>query len=120
MSTAEAAGQPAWCHPQHCYRTDEGVVVHHQAPARLEAQCVVPLRIETCLIDPGDDDTTYLELRMRDLTLRDQFYGLLTLDTARRLRDQLTCCPGPPSGTCGRRRCARPTRQSSTTTTRWS
>ncbi len=63
-------------------------MVHHQAPARLEAECVVPLRIETCLIDPGDDDTTYLELRMRDLTLRDQFYGLLTLDTARQLRDQ--------------------------------
>ena len=89
MSTAEG-GHPAWCHPQHCFTTDEGVRVHQQAPTRWEAECVVPLRFETCLIDPGNDDTTYLELRMRDLKMRDQFYGLLPLDTARRLRDQLT------------------------------
>jgi len=29
-------------------------------------------------------------MRLRDLKLWDEFYGLLTLDTARRLRDQLT------------------------------
>jgi hypothetical protein len=51
---------------------------------------VVPLRFETCLIDPSDDDTTYLELRMRDLKLRDEFYAILPLDTVRRFRDQLT------------------------------
>ena len=90
MSTAEAGHHPAWCDPQHCYHTDEGLVVHQQAPARLEAEYVVPLRFETSLIDPGDDDTTYLEMRLRDLKLWDEFYGLLTLDTARRLRDQLT------------------------------
>ncbi|MGH3972806.1 MAG: hypothetical protein ACRDS9_05715 [Pseudonocardiaceae bacterium] len=45
---------------------------------------------ETCLIDPADDDTTYLELNVRDLKSRNQFYGLLPLDTVRQLRDQLT------------------------------
>ncbi len=38
---------------------------------------MVPLRFETCLIDPGDDATTYLELRLRDLKLRNQFNALL-------------------------------------------
>src|SRR5262245_29109927 len=61
-----------------------------------------PLRFETCLIDPTDD-TTYLELRMRDLKSRNQFYGLLPLDTVRHLRDQLTehldAAPCAPSGT---------------------
>jgi hypothetical protein len=80
-----------WCSPQHCFVTDDGVRVHQQVPTRWDGDCVVPLRFQTCLIDPGDDDTTYLELRMRDLKLlRDQFYGLLPLDVARRLRDQLT------------------------------
>jgi hypothetical protein len=31
-----------------------------------------------------------LELRLRNLKLPDEFYGLLPLDVARRLRDQLT------------------------------
>jgi hypothetical protein len=66
------------------------VRVHEQAHTRWEAECVVPLWFETCLLDPEDNDTTYLELHMRDLKLRDQFYGLLTLDTAQRLCDQLT------------------------------
>ncbi len=82
---------PAWCSPQHCYVTDEGVRVHQQAPTRWDAECVVPLRFETCLIDPADDDTTYLELHiMRNLKPRNQFYGLLPLDTVRQLRNQLT------------------------------
>jgi len=50
----------------------------------------VPLRFETSLLDPGDDDTTYFALRVRNLELRDEFYGLLPLDTVRALRDQLT------------------------------
>ena len=83
-------GHPAWCSPAHCFVTDTGVRVHQQAPTRWEAQCVVPLRFETCLIDPGDDDDTYLELCIRDLALWDRFHGLLPLDIARRLRDQLT------------------------------
>jgi hypothetical protein len=34
--------------------------------------------------------TTYLELRLRNLKIRDEFYALLPLDVARRLRDQPT------------------------------
>jgi hypothetical protein len=45
---------------------------------------------ETALLDPGDDTTTYLELRVRNLELREEFYGLLPPDTVRALRDQLT------------------------------
>ncbi|MGH3754656.1 MAG: hypothetical protein ACRDRP_18555 [Pseudonocardiaceae bacterium] len=89
MNTTEAE-HPAWCSPEHCYHTDDGVRVHQQAPSRWEGECAVPLRFETCLLDPGDDDTTYLELRLRNLKLPDEFYGLLPLDVARRLRDRLT------------------------------
>jgi Transposase IS66 family len=67
VSTTEA-GHPVWCSPEHCYRTDDGIRVHQQAPNRWDGEGVVPLRFETCLIDPGDDDTTYLELRLRNLT----------------------------------------------------
>ena len=48
------------------------------------------MRFESRLLDPGDDDTTSLELRLRNLKLRDEFSALLPLDVARRLRDQLT------------------------------
>jgi hypothetical protein len=105
VSTVEAR-HPAWCSPGHCYRTDDGVRVHQQAPSRWEGKCVVPLRFETSLLDPGDDTTTYLELRVLDpsddehlyldLDLRclkltgNGFRWVVTLDTARRLRDQLT------------------------------
>lgn len=51
---------------------------------------MVPVRFETALLDPGDDTTTYLELRLRDPQLRGEFYGLLPLGAARRLRDQLS------------------------------
>jgi len=87
---AAEAGHPVWCSPEHCYRTDDGIQVHRQSPACLEGKCVIPLRFETALLDPGDDDTTYLELRVRNLELGDEFYGLLPLDTVRALRDQLT------------------------------
>ena len=81
---------PAWCSPQHWYRTDDGVQVHAQTPTRLETECVTPVRFETSLLDPDDADTTYLELRIHDLALLNQFSGILPLDTVRRLRDQLT------------------------------
>ncbi|MGH3886350.1 MAG: hypothetical protein ACRDSZ_07240 [Pseudonocardiaceae bacterium] len=55
------AGHPAWCSAEPCFVTDEGVRVHQQAPTRWEVECVVPLRLQTCLIDPEDNDTTYLE-----------------------------------------------------------
>jgi hypothetical protein len=90
VDTHAGGEHPAWCSPEHCWMTDDGVRVHEQAPSRWDAECVVPLRFESCLIDPGDDDTTYLELRMRDLKSREQFYGILPLDTVRQLRDQLT------------------------------
>ena len=61
--------------------------MHRQFPVCLEGHCVVPLRFEIALLDPGDDTTIYLELRVRNLELREEFYGLLPLDTARRLRD---------------------------------
>ena len=70
MSTVDA-GHPAWCSPEHCYRTDDDVQVHQQAPSRWDGQCVVSLRFETCLIDPGDDNNTYLELCLRNLKLPD-------------------------------------------------
>jgi hypothetical protein len=89
MTTDEA--HPAWCSPQHCYRTEEKVRVHEQAPTRWEDDTAgLRVRFESRLLDPGDDDTTYLELRLRNLKLRDEFYALLPLDVARRLRDQLT------------------------------
>lgn len=80
---------PAWCDLKRCL-TDEGVVVHRQAPVRLEGgDHLVPLRFETALIDPSDDAATYLELQVRWFP-RDRFCGFLSLDTAEALRDQIT------------------------------
>lgn len=100
MSTTEDEGcvgalfieeHPGWCSPEHCYRTEDGVRVHVQAPTSLDGgDDVDPLRIETSLFDPRDDPKTYLELSLRDPASRHEFYALLTLDTARALRDQLT------------------------------
>jgi hypothetical protein len=82
---------PAWCSPQHCYRTEEKVRVHEQAPTRWEDDTAgLRVRFESRLLDPGDDDTTYLELRLRKLKRRYEFSALLPLDVTRRLRDQLT------------------------------
>jgi hypothetical protein len=90
MSTAEA-GHPAWCDPQHCSVTDEKVRVHEQAPTRWEDDTAgLQVRFESRLLDPGGDDTTSLELPLRNLKIRDEFSALLPLDAARRLRDQLT------------------------------
>jgi hypothetical protein len=88
--TADEA-HPAWCSPQHCSRTEEKGRVHEQAPTRWEDDTAgLRARFESQLLDPGDDDTTYLELRLRNLKIRDEFSALLPLDIARRLRDQLT------------------------------
>jgi hypothetical protein len=89
MTTDEV--HPAWCSPQHCSRTEEKSRVHEQAPTRWEDDTAgLRVRFESRLLDPGDDDTTYLELRLRKLKIRDEFYALLPLDVARRLHDQLT------------------------------
>jgi hypothetical protein len=61
MSTAEA-GHPAWCHPQHCFVTGEGVRVHQQGPTRWEDEEV---RCESRLLDPADDERVYLELHLQ-------------------------------------------------------
>lgn len=81
---------PAWCHPQHCFVTDEGGRVHQQAPTRWEDD-TAEVSCETRLLDPADDEHVYLELSLRCLRLRrNGFSWVVPLDTARRLRDQLT------------------------------
>ncbi|HSL07032.1 MAG TPA: hypothetical protein VK887_03545 [Pseudonocardiaceae bacterium] len=61
MSTGEA-GHPAWCDPQHCYVTDEEVRVPEQAPACAEEDTAgLRVRFESRFLDPGDDDTAYLD-----------------------------------------------------------
>jgi hypothetical protein len=81
VSTAETGHHPVWCDPQHWYVTDEKVRVHEQAPARWEDDTAgLRVRFESRLLDPGDDDTTYLELRLRNLKIRDEFYAFLPLD----------------------------------------
>jgi len=88
VNTAEAAGHPAWCHPQHCFVTDEGVRVHQQGTTRWEDEEV---RCESRLLDPADDEHVYLELHLHCVRLKDNgFSWVVSLDTARRLRDQLT------------------------------
>jgi hypothetical protein len=88
VNTAEAAGHPAWCHPQHCFVTDEGVRVHQQGPLSWEDQEV---RCESRLLDPADDEHVYFELHLQCVRFKDNgFSWVVSLDTARRLRDQLT------------------------------
>ena len=49
------------------------------------------MRCESRLLDPADDEHVYLELHLQCLRLRSNaFSWCVTLDTARRLRDQLT------------------------------
>lgn len=82
---------PGWCNaPQRCFVNDEGVSVHVQKPTCLEIRDGARLRFETSLVAASDEPTPYLSLRFRDLRMRDQFYGLIPLDAATALRDQLT------------------------------
>ena len=49
------------------------------------------MRCESRLLDPVDDEHVYLELYLHCVRLRDNgFSWVVSLDTARRLRDQLT------------------------------
>ncbi|MGH3754008.1 MAG: hypothetical protein ACRDRP_15185 [Pseudonocardiaceae bacterium] len=87
LSTGE---HPAWCSPAHCCVTDEGVRVHQQAPTRWEDDAA-ELRCESWLLDSGDDEHVYLGLYLQCLRLRGNALSwVVPLDTARRLRDQLT------------------------------
>jgi hypothetical protein len=66
------------------------VRVHQQTPTRWEDD-TAEVRFASRLLDPGDDEHTYLQLHLQCLRLRDNgFSWVMPLDTARRLRDQLT------------------------------
>ncbi len=86
-----ADGQhPAWCSPQHCNVTDDGVRGHEQAPVRWEDH-EGEVRWESRLFDPADAEHPYVELSLENLRLTwVHYYGILPLEVARRLRDQLT------------------------------
>ncbi len=85
-----AGEHPAWCSPADCCVTDEGVRVHQQAPTRWE-DSTAELRCESRLLDPADEEHVYLELHLQCPRLRrNGFHWCVPLDTARRLRDQLT------------------------------
>jgi hypothetical protein len=56
MSTTEVR-HLAWCDPQHCFVTEEGVRVHQQALVRWEDNTAEQLRFETRLIGPGERRT---------------------------------------------------------------
>jgi hypothetical protein len=87
---SSGGGHPAWCSPEYCHVTDEGVRVHEQAPAVWEDD-EAEMRFEIQLVDPADDSTVYVELRLQNLRFAtSRFYGAFPVDTARRLRDQLT------------------------------
>ncbi len=84
------AEHPAWCSAEHCYVTDEGVRVHEQAPTRWEDD-TAEVRFESQLLDPADDSNIYVELQLQNLRLKgNQFSWVVPLETAQRLRDQLT------------------------------
>jgi hypothetical protein len=81
---------PKWCSPEHCYMTTDGVRVHEQALTRWEGE-TGEVRFESRLLDPSDDEHLYLDLDLRCLKLTGNgFRWVVILDTARRLRDQLT------------------------------
>ena len=68
--------------------TDEGVRVHQQGTTRWKDEEV---RCESRLLDPADDENVYLELHLQCVRLKDnRFSWVVSLDTARRLRNQLT------------------------------
>lgn len=83
---------PAWCPAdgEHCFVTDEGVRVHGQAAVSWKDE-TAGIRVETRLLDPADDPRVYVELSVQDLRFKSsEYYGMLPVATARRLRDQLT------------------------------
>ncbi|MGH3720063.1 MAG: hypothetical protein ACRDRI_14725 [Pseudonocardiaceae bacterium] len=80
---------PAWCSPEYCHVNDEGVRVHEQAPVVWEDETSEVL-FDSRLVDPSDAEIVYVELRLKSLGFGSWFYGGFPLDTARRLRDQLT------------------------------
>ena len=83
------SGHPPWCSADECYVT-LGTRVHQQALTRWE-DTTAEVAIEMRLLDPDDDPQVYLELGLRDLRCRwSSYFGLLPLEVARRLRDQLT------------------------------
>ncbi len=98
---------PAWCSPEHCLVTEDGVRVHQQAPVSWEDHEAEVL-FESRLLDPADEQDTYLELSLKNLQLtRFHYLGILPLEVARRLRDQRTehldavAPPGePPDQVC--------------------
>lgn len=78
---------PGWCSAEHCYRTDQGVRVHLQAPSRWEDDEV---RFESGLMSPEDETTTYLELHIDYLRLSWRCVDMyLPVPAACRLRDRL-------------------------------
>jgi hypothetical protein len=85
-------GHPAWCDPQQCFVTEDGVRVHQQVIACWEdSDTAEGVRFESRLIDPGDDEQVYLDMHIQCLMLRgNSFSWVVPLDTARALRDQLT------------------------------
>lgn len=82
---------PAWCSAEHCFVTDDdGVRVHQQAPTRWE-DGTAEVRVETRLIDPGDEPGVWVELNVQHLRFKtSEYYGILPVAAVQRLRDQLT------------------------------
>jgi hypothetical protein len=90
MDKRADAKHPAWCSLAHCFVTDEGVRVHHQAPVRWEDH-EAEVRFESRLLDPADDEHVYLELHLQCLRFRGNgFSWFVPVAAVRRLRDQLT------------------------------
>ncbi len=79
---------PEWCSPVLCYRTEEGVRVHMQAPACWEQDELTRTQFKTGLLGPEDGPFTYLELELRSLL--GSVHAILPLGDARRFRDQLS------------------------------
>lgn len=77
---------PAWCDPQHCYVTDDGVRVHQTALACYEDGLS---RFELQLLCPEDEFVTYLQLLVEDLRLGRSVCAFAPVVTVAWLRDQL-------------------------------
>lgn len=77
---------PAWCDPQHCYVTDDGVRAHQTAPICYEDGLS---QFELQLFCPEDEFVTYLLLLIKDLCLGPRVCAFAPLATVAWLRDQL-------------------------------